>query len=169
MPSIDNANQNLVDRLTRADSWLCAASALETNRDPKEIDAQTAFLYRYIAFNGLYGLWKCQDSNRKTREQIDRFFDNILTLHSEDRQQKGVILRSALAQCQSYWLQLIENEFLDNGYWAVEEHRPGFKEKYRSAKYRALQGLSQQDCRVTESNRAWVRYFRTDLIRVEVC
>ena len=138
-------NQNLLDRLTRADSWLRAASNLEVNRDPKDVDAQTAFLFRFIAFNSLYGLWKFEGSAKTTWIQLDRFFDNILTLHLEDRHHKGNILRSALQQCQSNWLQLIDNEFLDKGYWAVQEHQTGFREKYRSAKFGAIRRLSQQE------------------------
>ena len=142
---MDKVRQNLIDRLTRSDSWLCAATRLESSEDGKEIDAQTVFIYRFIAFNSLYGMWKFEGSAKQTWQQLDHFWDNVLILHSEDRKHKGVILRAALAHCQSYWLQLIENEFLDNGYWASEEHRVGFKEKYRAAKFRALERLSQQD------------------------
>jgi hypothetical protein len=142
---VDKPNQNLADRLTRADSWLRAAAALEASKGPEDLNAQTVFIYRYIAFNSLYGRWKYEGSEKNTWTQLDLFFEGILTLNSEDRHRKGVILRSALAQCQSFWLQLIENEFLDNGYWAMEEHRPGFKAKYRSAKFTALKRLNQQD------------------------
>src|SRR6185295_767746 len=53
--------------------------------------------------------------------------------------------RDAIAECRSQWLQLMEIEFLDDGYWAAKEHRPGFKERYRSAKFKALQRLSEKD------------------------
>jgi hypothetical protein len=142
---MEKANQNLLDRLTRAESWLRAASNLEANRTLNEVDAQTAFLYRYIAFNSLYGLWKFEGSAKTTWIQLDRFFANILTLHSEDRHRKGTVLKTALLQCQAYWVQLMDNEFLDNGYWAKQEHHPGFREKYHSAKFGALRRLSQEE------------------------
>jgi len=147
MLDIAESNQNLSDRLNRADSWLHAASRLEDGSQPGEFHGQTAFIYRYIAFNSLYGRWKYEGSEKTTWTQLDQFFDRILTLDSEARRHKNGPLRGALIQCQSYWLQLIENEFLDNGYWAVEEHRRGFKEKYRTAKYKALERLSRLDHR----------------------
>jgi hypothetical protein len=142
---MEKSKQNLLDRLSRAESWLCAASNLEATVGPNEVDAQTVFLYRYIAFNSLYGMWKFQGSEKQTWTQLDRFFDNILILHSEDRHRKGNTLRTALLQCQSSWLGLMDNEYLDKGYWAVQEHLPGFREKYRSAKFGALRRLSQQE------------------------
>ncbi len=74
------SEQNLVDRLNRAESWLGAARKLEGGNKLEEIDIQTVFIYRYIAFNSLYGRWKYEGSERTTWLQLDRYFDNLLTL-----------------------------------------------------------------------------------------
>lgn len=145
MPAVTDSAQNLIDRLSRANSWLCAAQVLEEKCDLNHIDHQTLFIYRYIAFNSLYGRWKYEGSEKNTWTQLDHFFDRILTLDSEARRRKNNVLREALVRCQAKWVQLIENEFLDDGYWATEEHRHGFKDKYRTAKFRALERLSQLD------------------------
>ena len=156
------AEQNLIDRLTRSASWLRAASELEKDKRLEEVDNHTVFIYRYIAFNSLYGRWKFEGTEKLTWKQFDLFFDNLLALHSEDQQRKGtkgIILRDALTQCRSQWMRLIEIEFLDNGYWHVEEHRLGFKDKYRSEKFRALQMLNQQEYKAllhSIFSRVWV-------------
>lgn len=85
-------DQNLTDRLTRAESWLRAASELEKNKKSEEISNHTVFIFRYIAFNSLYGILKLEGTENLARKQFDRFFDNLLTLHSQDqsgRERKG--------------------------------------------------------------------------------
>lgn len=142
-------DQNLTDRLTRAESWLRAASERERDKKLDEIDHHTVFIFRYIAFNSLYGRWKLEGTNKLAWKQFDRFFDDLLTLHLQDQKRKGskgVILRDALAQCRSQWLRLIENEFLDKeGYWDLQEHGSDFKKKYRSQKFTALKRLEWQE------------------------
>lgn len=155
--------QNLADRLSRAKSWLLAASNLEREKKPEEIDQHTVFIFRYIAFNSLYGRWKLEGTEKLAWKQRDRFFDNLLTLHSADQKRKGtkeLILRDALAACRSHWLRLIEDEFLDKeGYWYVQEHKQGFKGKYQSQKFTALRRLNQQEYKAllhSIFSRVWV-------------
>jgi len=138
-------DQNLVDRLSRAKSWLDAASVLESKSKPGEIDHHTAFVYRYVAFNSLYGRWRTEESQRRAKTQFDLFFDNLGRLHSEDQSEDGPnrwILPNALVQCKRHWVQLIDDEFLDSkGYWDIPEHSENFREKYSSQKSTALRHL----------------------------
>ena len=138
-------DQNIVDRLSRASSWLLAASALERETKLQKFDHHTLFIYRYIAFNSLYGRWKVEETQYRACMQFDLFFDNLIKLHLEDKKKNGptkLILPNALVKCKPQWVELIENEFLDKrGYWDIPFHSRDFIEKYRVQKSAALRQL----------------------------
>jgi hypothetical protein len=129
-------HQNLEDRVTRAKSWLDAASRLEEG--PEHIQIQVAFIYRNIAFNALYG--RRQYENRtETSNDLRELFDRIVALHGEDKRAGGSILPDALQRSRGFWEQVIEDEFVYNWYYKQESLNPGFKNWYMKHRFEACE------------------------------
>lgn len=134
-------HQNLRDRLGRSLSWLEAASNLRQDQSQVQVE----FIFLFIAFNCLYGKRQYEGAETKIRQDLEEYFTKILDLHEINKREGGTTLSEALKRSRYCWLQLLEDEYLDNGYWRTAEHRQGFKEKYRSQKFSALARLKNRE------------------------
>ena len=139
------ANQNLKDRLLRARSWLDVAFDLEHNAQQKHVPNQTIFIYRFISLNALYGRRQYEGSKTLTRQDFESFWKNILILDKENQRIGGNLLANGLKECRQQWLSLIDNEFLDNGYWRTPIHRENFKRKYHLEVMESLDSFGHRE------------------------
>lgn len=129
------ADQGLLDRLQRADSWIQAASGLEPDQ------LHEAFIFLYIAFNCLYGRRKYEGDETQIEEDLDAFFSKILAMHGTDVQHGGTILKDALTTCRQDGAVLIRDRFLVNRYWRGTQPPAALQAKLNKEALGALEAL----------------------------
>ena len=88
-----SAAQNLIDRFTRAQSWLSAAAALP------EGQLQETFVTLFIAFNAMYGRRQYEGDRSQTAQDLDSFSDKLGVMHEADLDEGRATLTNAL-----FWL-----------------------------------------------------------------
>jgi hypothetical protein len=105
------ADQNLLDRVRRADSWIKASARLQSDQ------LHEAFVFLYIAFNCLYGRRQYEGDETRIGEDLKAFFGKILELAAYDRKDGGEILQQAIKASSKDGALLIRDRFLDHRYW----------------------------------------------------
>jgi len=135
------ADQGLLDRLQRADSWIQAASDLPPDR------MHEAFIFLYIAFNCLYGRRKYEGDASQIEEDLDAFLAKVLAMHERDAQQGGKILTEALKACRGDGAVLIRDRFLVNRYWRGNQPAAALQPKLNKEAVGALEALADGDYR----------------------
>lgn len=104
-------NQDLLDRLERAQSWNDAADKLRPNQ------LHEAFLFRYIAFNAMYGRRQYEGNRTQACQDRERFLENLQKMHSYDvRYGRGVLLKALMA-CHESAGMLVGDHFTNDEYW----------------------------------------------------
>jgi hypothetical protein len=135
------ADQGLLDRLQRADSWIQAASALPPDR------LHEAFIFLYIAFNCLYGRRKYEGDASQIEEDLDAFFTKVLAMHERDAAEGERILTGALKVCREDGAVLIRDRFLVNRYWRGNQPPATLQPKLNKEAVGALEALADGDYR----------------------
>lgn len=133
------ADQGLLDRIQRADSWIQAAAGLK----PEQL--HEAFIFLYIAFNCLYGRRKYEGDQAQIEEDLDVFFSKILAMHRKDVQEGGTILKDALGACRQDGAVLIRDRFLVNRYWRGAQPPAALQTKLNKDAIGALEALADGD------------------------
>ena len=131
------ANQGLLDRLQRADSWIQAASDLSPDQ------MHEAFIFHYIAFNCMYGRRKYEGDHTQIQEDLKVFFSKLLVMHEKDIRQGGTILKDALSACQQDGAVLIRDRFLANRYWRDTQPSTALQTKLNKEAIGALEALAE--------------------------
>jgi hypothetical protein len=135
------AQQGLIDRLQRADSWIQAAQEVSQDR------MHEAFIFLYIAFNCMYGRRKYEGDESQIGEDLDAFFAKLLVMHRRNMQQGGSILKEALASCRQDGAILIRDRFLVNNYWRGNQPAATLQAKLNREAGGALEALDDGDYR----------------------
>lgn len=104
-------DQNLEDRLKRADSWIQATAALR----PEQL--HESFIFLYIAFNCLYGQRQYEGDETQIGKDLAEFFKKVRVMSDRDVDNGGAILKRALAAAHRDGAILIRDKFLSNRYW----------------------------------------------------
>jgi hypothetical protein len=104
-------DQNLHDRVRRADSWIKASARLQSEQ------LHETFLFLYIAFNCLYGRRPYEGDETRIDEDLQIFFEKILELAEHDRKGGGETLQGAIKASSKDGALLIRDRFLDTRYW----------------------------------------------------
>jgi hypothetical protein len=132
-------NQNLTDRVRRADSWMKAAARLQKDQ------LHETFLFLYIAFNCLYGRRQYDEDEGKIGEDLKTFFRKIVTLAEYDKKDGERALEKAIAECRGDGAILIRDRFLDNRYWRRDLPVRPLHEQLKSDAKTALEQLAAGD------------------------
>lgn len=106
--------QNLDDRLTRARSWLGAASALETTQ------VQEIFVALYIAFNAMHGRRQYEGDRSQAAQDLEAFTDKLAVMHDADLEHGRATLTNALFMARPAIRAIATNVFLRDAYWRRE-------------------------------------------------
>jgi hypothetical protein len=133
------AQQGLLDRLQRADSWIQAAQDLDTDR------MHEAFIFLYIAFNCMYGRRKYEGDESQIEEDLDAFLAKVLIMHRKNLQQGGAILKEALSNCRQDGAVLIRDRFLVNRYWRGNQPAPALQARLNKEAIGALEAFDDGD------------------------
>lgn len=99
--------ENLKVRLLRAKSWIKASRALKGSQQHEQ------FIFRWIAFNCLYG----RDDLQGSVLGIAIFLNNIKELHRRDIAHQQNTLLAALERCRTNGAKLIEDRFSVEPYY----------------------------------------------------
>ena len=142
-----SAAQNLIDRFTRAQSWLSAAAALP------EGQLQETFVTLFIAFNAMYGRRQYEGDRSQTAQDLDSFSDKLGVMHEADLDEGRATLTNALFLARPATRAIATNVFLRDTYWRREMRHEvlvrRFEAQYSSAERRLLmEGLWRPFLRV---------------------
>ena len=105
------ADQNLLDRVRRADSWIKASARLQADQ------LHETFLFLSIAFNCLYGRSQYEGDEARIAEDLKVFFAKIVDLADYDRKDGGELLPHAVRTASKDGALLIRDRYLDSRYW----------------------------------------------------
>lgn len=135
------ADQGLLDRLQRADSWIQAASELSPDR------MHESFIFLYIAFNCMYGRRRYEGDETQIGDDLDAFFKRILIMREKDAHKGGTLLKDALKACQQDGAVLIRDRFLVNRYWRGSQPAASLQDRLNKEASGALQALADENYR----------------------
>ncbi len=106
-----SSKQDLADRVTRAASWISAASKLPRSQKHE------AFIFFYIALNAMYGRRQYEGTKTEAREDRKRFIARLLRIGELDARSGGSILPAALTASLGQAKTLIADQFLTDDYF----------------------------------------------------
>ena len=135
-----SADQGLLDRLQRADSWIQAATELQPDR------MHEAFIFLYIAFNCMYGRRQYEGDQTQIQEDLDAFLSKILVMRQKEAQESGTLIKDALTACRQDGAVLIRDRFLVNRYWRGNQPPASLQAKLNKEAVEALEAMADGDC-----------------------
>jgi len=106
-------NQDLLDRVTRAGSWIDAAASMRV----RDGDRHAEFLLLYVAFNSLHGRRQYDGTRTDVRADLHDFLNKVKAMRRLDEGEGGSILSTALGRCWEASEGLLASPFHRDDYW----------------------------------------------------